>query len=107
MDEPLTNTVLSQLNLTPFAEEVLMELESYISLTNLEAEKQNQEIAGLERKLESLKPYLGCGDAQREETYWQLYKDTKQQLDGAKSRTAKADSTDRLPIGKGFSGRVA
>ena len=39
-----------------------------------------QEVTELERKLENLKQYLGCGDKQREEIYWQQYKSTEEKL---------------------------
>ena len=82
IDEPLTTEVLRQLDFTPCTEEVLAQLESETAQGKLEAERHGQEVTELERKLENLKQYLGCGDKQREEIYWQQYKATEEKLEG-------------------------
>jgi hypothetical protein len=72
--------VLRQLDFTPCAEEVLEQLENEAAQGKLAVAKNRQESTELERKLENLKQYLGCGDKQREEIYWQQYKATEEKL---------------------------
>ncbi|MFC2032900.1 hypothetical protein ACFLUS_06105, partial [Chloroflexota bacterium] len=86
LDEPLTGAILQQLDFTPFAEEVLLELESDISKTDIEAEQQKKEIASLVRRLETLKSYLGDENKDREEFYWEQIEKTRQQLDELRLR---------------------
>ncbi|MFC2073154.1 hypothetical protein ACFLUU_10785 [Chloroflexota bacterium] len=50
----MATAVLARLDLTPLAEELLMQLEVDYSHTSLEAEQRKKAIAGLERKLENL-----------------------------------------------------
>jgi hypothetical protein len=80
IDEPLTTEVLHQLDFTPFAEEVLEQLETEEERGKLVMVRNRQEIAELKRRLENLKQYLGCGDRQREEIYWQQYRSTEEKL---------------------------
>ena len=74
--------MLRQLDLTPYAEEVLEQLENETAQGKLAAAQYRQEVTELEKRLENLKQYLGCGDKQREEIYWQQYKATKEKLEG-------------------------
>ncbi len=90
LEEPLTTTVLQQLDFTPFAEEVLMQLEADVSHSSLEVEQRKKEITALERRLENLKPYLGCGNKEREEFYWQLIEKTKYRLNDLRSRPVQS-----------------
>jgi hypothetical protein len=80
IDEPLTTEVLRQVDFTPVAEELLAQLESEAMKGKLEATQRSREVADLERRLENLKQYLGCGDREREEVYWQQFKATDQRL---------------------------
>jgi len=80
IDEPLTTELLRQLDFTPCAEEVLEQLENEAAQGKLATAKNRQEVTELERKLENLKQYLGCGDKQREEIYWQQYKAAEEKL---------------------------
>jgi hypothetical protein len=80
IDEPLTTAVLRQLDFTPFVEEVLERLEIEAEQEKLVTSQNRHEIDELERRLESLKQYLGCGDKQREEIYWQQYQSTEKRL---------------------------
>jgi hypothetical protein len=80
IDEPLTTAVLHQLDFTPFVEEVLERLEIEAEQGKLVISQNRHEIAELERRLENLKQYLGCGDRQREEIYWQQYQSTEKRL---------------------------
>jgi len=95
LDEPLTKTVLRQLDFTPLAEDVLMQSEAAGAQAELEMEQRKREIARLENKLENLKPYLGCGDNKREEVYWHLYERTKEHLDELRSRPLPGRAPDR------------
>ncbi len=45
-----------------------------------EAERKRQ-MAELQRRLDNLRSYFGCGDPEREEEYWKQWKQTKAQLD--------------------------
>jgi hypothetical protein len=85
LDEPLVKILLSRLDFTSMAEDVLIELESGLKITEIEARRYEQEISILERRLKSLETYLGCGDPAREELYWRLFQDTKRELDAKKS----------------------
>jgi hypothetical protein len=80
IDEPLTTEVLRQLDFTPCAEEVLEQLQNQAVQGKLAVTHYSQEVEALERKRENLKQYLGCGDKQREEIYWQQYKATDEKL---------------------------
>jgi hypothetical protein len=80
INEPLTTEMLRQLDFTPCAEEVLEQLENEAAQGKLAVAKYRQEVTELERKLENLKQYLGCGDKDREEIYWQQYKATEEKL---------------------------
>ncbi len=72
--------VLRQLDLTPCAEEVREQLEKETAQGKLAAAQHHHEITELEKKRENLKEYLGCGDKQREEIYWQQYQATEKKL---------------------------
>jgi len=80
IDEPLTSEVLRQLDFTPYAEEALAKLEAEASLGKVEVERREREITAMERKLENLRSYLGCGDPDREEVYWEQYRVMQEQL---------------------------
>ena len=59
LDEPLTATVLSQLDFTPFTEEILARLESEDGRSKIEERQAKQQIKKLEeeiRKWQSLLP---------------------------------------------------
>ena len=59
MDKPLIETVLEKLDFTPFAEEVLMQMEADAASSNLEDDSQKKEIAQLEHRIENLEEQLG------------------------------------------------
>jgi len=85
LDKPLTATVLDKLDFTPFAEEALLQLETEVSNSHLEVAQQKRDITTLEHKLENLKGYLGCGNKEREEFYWEQCEKTKHRLDELRS----------------------
>ncbi len=49
---------------------------------------RTRQIAELERRLENLKSYLGCGDREREEVYWAEYKKATTQLEELRVKPA-------------------
>ncbi|MFC2032280.1 recombinase family protein [Chloroflexota bacterium] len=59
LDKPLTTKILRKLDFTPFAEEVLMQMESDGAKSNLEEDRQKKEIAHLERRIVNLEEQLG------------------------------------------------
>ncbi|MFC1981127.1 hypothetical protein ACFLVN_02655 [Chloroflexota bacterium] len=59
LDKPLTEAVLEKLDFTPFAEELLMQMERDAANTTLEEDRQMKEIAQLERRIENLEEQLG------------------------------------------------
>jgi hypothetical protein len=81
IDEPLTAEVLRQLDFTPYAEEILSKLEAETIQDRASQLERTRQMADLERRLENLKSYLGCGDRQREEIYWAEYKETSTRLE--------------------------
>ncbi len=87
LDKPLTGAVLQQLDFTPFAEEVLMQLEADVSNFNIEEEQRNKEMTRLVNRLNKLKSYLGDADEKKEQTYWEQIDATQLQLDELKSRS--------------------
>ena len=64
-----------------------MELESEMSDTNLGVIQKKKGIESLERRLANLKSYLGSGNKEREEAYWQEIVKTRQRLDELNSQT--------------------
>ncbi|NQT71237.1 MAG: recombinase family protein [Chloroflexi bacterium] len=76
VDEPVTSAILGQLDLTPFAQEVLDKFETDVAQVNVEKMNYRKKVSELKQRLENLKPYLGCGDPKREDIYWDLYQET-------------------------------
>lgn len=86
IDEPLSTEILRQLDFTPYAEEVLVKLEAETTQSRVSQAERTRRIAELERRLENLKSYLGCGDPQREDIYWAEYQKTNTQLEGLRAK---------------------
>ncbi len=87
MDKPLTEAVLQQLDFTPFAEQVLTQLEADVSCSNIEEEQRRKEITGLSNRLKNLKLYLGDADKKREDFYWEQIEVTQNRLEELNSRS--------------------
>jgi DNA invertase Pin-like site-specific DNA recombinase len=85
IDKPLTEAVLKQLDFTPFAEEVLMQLETEVSNFTIEKVQREKEIARLSNRLKNLKSYLGHPDKKREDFYWEQIEETQKQLEDLSS----------------------
>ena len=88
IDEPLTTEILRQLDFTPYAEEVLAKLEAETTQDRVSQVDRTRQTAELERRLENLKSYLGCGDREREELYWAEYKKATTQLEELRVKPA-------------------
>jgi hypothetical protein len=86
LDKPLTKAVLQRLDFTPFAEEVLMQLEADSSHVNTEEEQRKKEIVSLSSRLKNLKSYLGDTDKKREDYYWEQIEETQHRLEELSSR---------------------
>ena len=86
LDEPLTASVLRQLDFTSFSEEVLSQMEENYSHTNLEAEQRNKEVITLEKRLENLKLCLGYGDKKYDEDHCEQIDKTRLRLTELRSR---------------------
>jgi DNA invertase Pin-like site-specific DNA recombinase len=86
IDEPLTTEVLRQLDFTPYTEEVLVKLEAEAIQEKVEDATRKRQIGELQKRLDNLRGYFGCGDPEREEEYWKQWKQTKAQLDELEAR---------------------
>jgi hypothetical protein len=86
IDEPLTTEILRQLDFTPYTEEVLVKLEAEVIQERTKDATRKRQIAELQRRLDNLRGYFGCGDSEREEEYWKQWKNTKAQLDELEAR---------------------
>ena len=86
IDTPLTTEVLRQLDFAVYADEVLTKLETEAAEDKIEEAERNHRIAELERRLENLAGYLGCGNEEREEAYWQQHSKTKADLDELRAK---------------------
>ena len=93
LDEPLSTVVLKQLDLTPFAEELFLEMESNSIAVSTEAAEIKREIRKKEQRIKNLEGYLGSADKEREETYWQLIAETKRELVFLQIRHATANQS--------------
>ncbi|NQT48254.1 MAG: hypothetical protein HQ578_04705, partial [Chloroflexi bacterium] len=100
IDEPLTSEVLRQLDFTPYAEEVLAKLEDEASQGRVGVEHREREITAMERKLENLSSYLGCGDPDREEIYWEQFRATKELLERLRASPMPEVTTAPADIAK-------
>lgn len=116
LDEPLTTTVIEQLDLTPFTEEILIRLESDSNNRSLEEVRNKQQVTRLEveiRKYQALLPscvdeQTGQVDRGREEYYWGQIKELEQRLKEIKSRPVPVDNqpVDYFKIREFFKGYI-
>jgi hypothetical protein len=94
IDEPLTSTVLSQLDFTPFTEEILAGLESEDSRTKLKERQAKQQVKKLEEEINKWQSLLPCCvndatgivDKEKEHFYWDKIRKAQEQLEGIKAR---------------------
>jgi DNA invertase Pin-like site-specific DNA recombinase len=90
---PLTRAFLDCLDLTPHAEAVLEKLKSEVSQNSLEESQQRRRETELKTHIVNLERYLGCGDPEREETYWRLIREERAKLDLLRQRPAAPKAT--------------
>lgn len=101
LDEPLTVTVLAQLDLTPFTEEILARLESEQYQPKLEEKQTRMQIRKLEEEISRWQSLLPCcvdsatGQACRakEDYYWGMIRETRQKLEEIKIRPVPHNTT--------------
>jgi hypothetical protein len=100
LDEPLTDAVLHQLDLTPFAEEILMRLESESNSRSIAESQSRQLIRRLEGDKKKWQALLtSCVDdttgevnREREDYYWEQIYEIDKQLEEIRSRPASSDT---------------
>ncbi|MFC1910292.1 recombinase family protein [Chloroflexota bacterium] len=78
---PLTGEFLRCLDLTPHAEAVLDKLKSEVGQQSLEENQRRRREKEIKKRIFELEKYLGCGDREREETYWRLVREEKAKLE--------------------------
>ncbi len=89
IDEPLTTTVLQQLDLTPFTDHVLDELESMHSRPKFEERQKRLQIRQLNEEIQRWQALLPCCvdgdtgsiDREKEEFYWGKIREAKDKLE--------------------------
>jgi len=96
---PLTRAFLSCLDLTPHAEAVLEKLKSEVNQSGVEEGQRRRREAESQRRIAELERYLGCGDPEREETYWRLIREEKAKLDQLR-RMPLAPKATPLDLGR-------
>jgi hypothetical protein len=107
LDEPLTAAVVGQLDLTPFAEEVLSKLESDTGNRKLEEIHLKQQITRLEEGIKKWQALLPCCvdsltgrvDREKEEYYWSRIREAQKQLEEIKVRPVPGE-TQNIDYGK-------
>ena len=77
---PLTSEFLRCLDPTDQAQKVLEKLKSEASDYNLEESRWRRQDTELRTRLANLENCLGTGDTEREETYWRLVQEVKEQI---------------------------
>ncbi len=78
---PLTREVLQYLDFTSHAQQVLDKLKSETSQYSLEEARWRRQHMELQTRLANLKKYLGAGNPEREETYWELIREVTKQIE--------------------------
>ncbi|MFC1909857.1 hypothetical protein ACFLXC_01005 [Chloroflexota bacterium] len=97
---PLTVEFLRCLDLTPHAEAVLDKLKSEVSQQSLDETQRRRRETEIKKHITDLEKYLGCGDPEREETYWRLVREERSKLDllNQKPLTPKATPVDLAKV---------
>jgi hypothetical protein len=90
---PLTAEFLRCLDLTPHAQVILEKLKAEVNECNLEESRYRKRETELKNQIANLERYLGSGDPEREETYWRLIKEAKEELQKISHRPAGPKST--------------
>lgn len=100
LEEPLTATVLRQLDFTPFAEETLARLEADGSSRRLGAIQLKQQTTRLEQEIKKWQLLLPCCvdnrtgqvDRENEDFYWGRIRETQRQLEEIKARPVPGEN---------------
>ncbi len=77
---PLTRELLNTLDLTPHAQAVMEKLRKEVGERNLEDSKNRRRETELKNRIAYLERYLGLENPDREETYWRLINEAKEEL---------------------------
>jgi len=96
LDEPLSQTVLGQLELEPCIEDVISSLQSDASRRRLDQFRDQQQISRLEREVKTLKALLPCCvdeatgivDREKEAHYWEQIRAVDKQIQELKRKPA-------------------
>ncbi|MFH1087565.1 MAG: hypothetical protein V1737_03150, partial [Chloroflexota bacterium] len=96
IDEPLTTEILSRLDFTPYAEEVLANLEVESSLSKWEETQRKRDLIALEQEIKKWKALLpscvdlngGEVDRIREEYYWTQIREAEAKMQSLKVKSA-------------------
>jgi hypothetical protein len=96
LDKPLTNKVLQQLDFTPFAEEVLIQLEAAMTHSSLEMDLLKKETVKLEHRTEKLEEQLGWEGGIHDQCLLKQIEKTQTSLEELKSRPVPV-TTQPLP----------
>jgi len=91
---PLTTEFLRCLDLTPHAQAVLEKLKDEVNEYDLEESRYRKRETELKNQITNLERYLGAGDPEREETYWRLIKEARDELQKISHRPTSPKSTD-------------
>lgn len=99
LNEPLTTTVLEQLDLTPFTEEILSRMESESGNSSLGRMRQKREAARLEREIQQYQALLtscvdeatGEVDREKEDYYWAKIREHERQFEEINARPAPVE----------------
>jgi DNA invertase Pin-like site-specific DNA recombinase len=94
LDEPLTTTVLNQLDFTPFTEEMMARLESEHGQSKLEERQARQQAKKLEEEISKWQSLLPCCidsvtgqvDREKEDFYWGQIREARRKLEDIKIR---------------------
>jgi hypothetical protein len=100
LNEPLTATVLSQLDFTPFMEEILSRLESEDGRSKLEERQTRQQVRKLEEEIRKWQLLLPCCvdcvtgevDGEREEFYWEQIREAQRQIRAINAKPVHRDT---------------
>jgi hypothetical protein len=101
LDEPLTSTVLSQLDFTPFTEEILSRLESEDGRSKLEERQTRRQVKKLEEEIKRWRLLLPCCvddntghvDKEKEDYYWEQIREAQRQIEAINVKPVHRDTT--------------
>jgi len=106
IDEPLTTEVLRRLDFTPYAEEVLANLETEASLSKWEEAQRRRDEAALEQEIKRWKALLpscvdledGRVDREREEYYWGQIREAEARLQALRARPVRQKKITAIDV---------